>query len=135
MRHLLTHTSGLPSTNFAAMGGGDGALARYVAEVVPQEPLLLPLGRYPSYCNTGFSLAGRVLEVVSGRSYEALIRELLFEPLGMERATFFAAEAILAPTAAGHTVLTERPTSSDPGQSRARPTRPGVPSPRRGTCC
>src|SRR5262249_13093905 len=40
---------------------------------------------------------------------EALIRELIFEPLGMERATYFAEEAILAPTAAGHTVLDGTP--------------------------
>jgi CubicO group peptidase (beta-lactamase class C family) len=109
LRQLLTHTSGLPADNFAAMGGGDAALARYVAEEVPREPLLLPLGRYPSYSNTGLSLAGRVVEVVSGRPYETAIRELLLAPLGMEHATFFAEDAIVAATAAGHTVLDGTP--------------------------
>jgi CubicO group peptidase (beta-lactamase class C family) len=105
LRHLFTHTSGLPADNFVAMGGGDAALARYVAEEVPREPLILPLGLYPSYSNTALSLAGRVLEVAGGHPYEAVIQELLFEPLGMARATFFADEAILVPTAAGHIVL------------------------------
>ena len=109
MRHLLTHTSGLPADDFAAMGGGDDALARYVTERVSRAPLLLPLGRYSSYSNIGFSLAGRVIEVVSGRSYETAIRELLFEPLGIEQATFFAEDAIVAATAAGHTVLDGQP--------------------------
>jgi CubicO group peptidase (beta-lactamase class C family) len=109
MRHLLTHTSGLPADNFAPMGGGDEALAQYVAEEVPREPLILPLGRYPSYSNIALSLAGRVVEVVSERPYEVAIRQLLFEPLGMERATFFAADAIIAATAAGHTVLDTKP--------------------------
>ncbi len=109
LRQLLTHTSGLPADNFAAMGGGDEALARYVAEAVPREPLLLPLGRYPSYSNIGLSLAGRVLEAVSGRPYEIAIRELLFAPLGMARATFFAEDAIVSATAAGHTVLDGTP--------------------------
>jgi CubicO group peptidase (beta-lactamase class C family) len=109
LRHLFTHTSGLPANNFAAMGGGDDALARYVAEEVPREPLILPLGLYPSYSNIGLSLAGRVIEVVGGRPYEVMIRELLFEPLGMLRATFFAADAILAATTAGHVVLDGQP--------------------------
>jgi CubicO group peptidase (beta-lactamase class C family) len=109
LRQLLTHTSGLPADNFAAMGGGDEALARYVAEELPRAPLLLPLGRYPSYSNPGLSLAGRVIEVVSGRPYETAIGELLLTPLGMEQATFFAEDAIVAATAAGHTVLDGTP--------------------------
>jgi CubicO group peptidase (beta-lactamase class C family) len=109
LRHLFTHTSGLPANNFASMGGGDDALARYVAEEVPREPLILPLGLYPSYSSIALSLAGRVVEVVSGRSYEEAIRELLFEPLGMARATYFAEDAILVATAAGHIVLDGQP--------------------------
>jgi CubicO group peptidase (beta-lactamase class C family) len=105
MRHLLTHTSGLPADDFAVMGGGDDALARYVAEVVSRAPFALPVGLYPSYSNVGFSLAGRVLEVASGTPYETTIGDLLFEPLGMAMATFFAEDAIIAATAAGHTVL------------------------------
>src|SRR5918997_6121489 len=55
LQHLLTHTSGLPADDFAAMGGGDDALARYVTERVSRAPLHLPLGRYSSYSNIGFS--------------------------------------------------------------------------------
>src|SRR5262249_46601104 len=69
MRHLLTHTSGLPADNFAPMGGGDDALAQYVAEGVPREPLILPLGRYTSYSNIALWLAGRGIAVVSARPY------------------------------------------------------------------
>jgi CubicO group peptidase (beta-lactamase class C family) len=105
MRQLLSHTSGLPADDFAVMGGGDDALARYVAEVVSRAPLILPVGLYPSYSNVGLSLAGRVIEVVSGSSYESAIGDLLFEPLGMATATFFAEDAITAATAAGHTVV------------------------------
>jgi CubicO group peptidase (beta-lactamase class C family) len=59
----------------------------------------------PSYSNIGFSLAGRVLEVATGQSYEATIGSLLFEPLGMPTATFFADQAIVHAAAAGHTVI------------------------------
>jgi CubicO group peptidase (beta-lactamase class C family) len=123
LRHLFTHTSGLPTNNFAAMGGGDDALARFVAEEVPREPLILPLGLYPSYSNIGLSLAGRVIEVVGGRPYEVMIRELLFEPLGMTRATFFAADAILAATTAGHVVLDGQPYRQRPW-AMSRPSHP-----------
>jgi CubicO group peptidase (beta-lactamase class C family) len=123
LRHLFTHTSGLPTNNFAAMGGGDDALARFVAEEVPREPLILPLGLYPSYSNIGLSLAGRVIEVVGGRPYEVMIRELLFEPLGMSRATFFAEDAILAATTVGHTVLDGQPYVRHPW-AMSRPSRP-----------
>jgi CubicO group peptidase (beta-lactamase class C family) len=114
LRHLLTHTGGLPANDSTPAGGGDGALARYVAERGPIWPLLLPLGQAPSYSNVGFSLAGRVLEAASGRPYAAAIRELLLAPLGMARATLDAEEAILAATAAGHTVLEGRPHVQSP---------------------
>src|SRR5215211_1836240 len=41
--HLLTHASGLPADDWATFGGGDGELARYVAEQDPTWPLRLPL--------------------------------------------------------------------------------------------
>jgi CubicO group peptidase (beta-lactamase class C family) len=107
LQHLLTHTSGLAADHFVAMGGGDDALARYAASL-GNIPFVLPPGEWVSYCNTGFSLAGRVLEVARDQTYEQAIRELLLEPLGMTRATFFADEAILYPTAAGHTLLEDQ---------------------------
>jgi CubicO group peptidase (beta-lactamase class C family) len=104
LRHLLTHTSGLPADDFREMGGGADALARYAASLA-EHPILLPLGFAPSYSNIGFSLAGRVLEVVADRPYETAMRELVFDPLGMDRSFFFAEEAILYPTSAGHGVV------------------------------
>ena len=93
---------------FARFGGGDDALSRYV-DHFDELPLLLPLGFAPSYSNPGTSLEGRVLEAVAGQSYEATIRTELLEPLGMERATFFADEAIRYATAAGHTPVEGKP--------------------------
>jgi CubicO group peptidase (beta-lactamase class C family) len=113
LQHLLTHTSGLPADHFVALGGGDDALARYAASL-DRIPFVLPPGEWASYCNTGFSLAGRVLEVARNQTYEQAIRELLLEPLGMTRATFFADEAILYPTAAGHTLIEDQANLSRP---------------------
>jgi CubicO group peptidase (beta-lactamase class C family) len=107
LQHLLTHTSGLPADHFVAMGGGDDALARFAANL-GDIPFVLPPGEWASYSNIGFSLAGRVLEVARNQTYEQAIHELLLEPLGMTRATFFADQAILYPTAAGHTLIEDQ---------------------------
>jgi CubicO group peptidase (beta-lactamase class C family) len=115
LQHLLTHSSGLPADHFVALGGGDDALARYAASL-DNIPFVLPPGEWASYCNIGFSLAGRVLEVARNQTYEQAIRELLLEPLGMTRATFFADEAILYPAAAGHTLIDDRAYRQRPWQ-------------------
>ena len=83
MRHLLTHTAGWFGDDFTDTGDGDDALARYVAEMADL-PQIAPLGRYFSYNNAAVSLAGRVIEVVTGQTYEAAVSELVLEPLGLD---------------------------------------------------
>lgn len=101
LRHLLTHTSGLEGDHFDDYGMGDDALATAIANyhILPQ---ISPPGELWSYCNTGFSLAGRILEMVTEQPYEIVMRERLFAPLGLERTCFFAHEAITHPIAVGH---------------------------------
>jgi CubicO group peptidase (beta-lactamase class C family) len=53
-------------------------------------------------------LAGRILELKTGRGFEELMRERVFDPLGLETTTYFAAEAIRHPVAVGH--------EGDPGE-------------------
>ena len=108
LRHLLTHTSGLPANLFVALGGGDDALARYVGELASL-PLVLPLGLYPSYSNPALSLAGRVLEVATGLTYEAALQDLVLDPLGMTRSFFFAADVIRYAATVGHLLVDEQP--------------------------
>jgi CubicO group peptidase (beta-lactamase class C family) len=81
IHHLLTHTAGFAGD----MGGGD--------EVpIPREDLIAkvlaaPLETAPGerfeYSNEGYSLAGAIVERVSGQGYEAFLREHLFLPAGM----------------------------------------------------
>jgi len=101
MRHLLTHTSGLEGDYFADFGWGDDALARYVASLQSIRQWTQP-GQLWSYCNSGFNLAGRVIEVLEQKPYEQVVKERIFEPLGMSRSTFFAHEAITFPVSVGH---------------------------------
>lgn len=101
LRHLLTHTSGLEGDRFDDYGYGDDALARYVAGL-REARQIHPPGRYWSYCNSGFSLAGRVIEVVTGQAFEDAMRERLFKPLGLERTFFFVQDVLGYPYASGH---------------------------------
>jgi CubicO group peptidase (beta-lactamase class C family) len=88
LKRLLTHTSGVVGDDFSDPGNGDEALARYVAGMV-ELAQLTPLGETLSYCNSGFCLAGRAIEAVTGKPYEAALNELVLVPLGMRRAFLF----------------------------------------------
>jgi hypothetical protein len=61
-----------------------------------------PLGVTWSYCNSGFSLAGRVIEKLTGGTWDAAMRERLFTPLGLQRTVTLPEEALLHRTAVGH---------------------------------
>jgi CubicO group peptidase (beta-lactamase class C family) len=82
IRHLLSHSSGIDGDNFADTGRGDDALEKYVLTCAPLRQVH-PLGATMSYCNTGFSLLGRVIELVTVEVWDAAIRVRLFEPLGL----------------------------------------------------
>ncbi len=83
---------------------GDEALATVVARMdrLPQEA---PLGEIYSYNNSGFYLAGRVLEILCGDTYEFAIKKLVLDPLGMDHSLFFAQDAITYRVAAGHSAI------------------------------
>lgn len=88
LRMLLSHTSGLP-TALEYNGWRDpSGLEAYVREVLPALPPVAPPGEIYAYSNPGFNLAGYVAEAVTGTPYAELMRQYLFEPLGMGRTTF-----------------------------------------------
>jgi CubicO group peptidase (beta-lactamase class C family) len=113
VRHLVTHTGGWLGDCFADFGSGDDAIERYVAAMAELEQIT-PLGEIWHYSNSSFALLGRLIEVVTGKSYEDATRELLFRPLGMTRSCFSAGEAITHRVAIGHVIVDEKPTVARP---------------------
>lgn len=103
MRHLLIHMGGWTGDFFRETGSGDDCLARYVAEMAGLEQVV-PVGAIWSYNNAGFGLAGRVIEVVTGRPYEVVAQELVLDPLGMDNSFFAPADVISRRFAVGHRV-------------------------------
>jgi len=106
VRHLLTHTGGWDGdwTLTHPIGGrNDDALSQTI-EAMPQAAVLTPPGSLFHYNNAGFSVAGRILEVVRDQPFEDAMNELLFTPIGLEHSVWFADEAIRYRTVAGHTI-------------------------------
>lgn len=101
LRHLLTHTAGLTGDWYCTTGSGEDAVAQAVARLSELEQVMPP-GRHYSYCNPGFVLLGRVIELVTGTPYHVAVRELVLGPAGMSRATFLPVEAMTERFAAGH---------------------------------
>jgi len=97
IRHLLSHTSGLPAVQhqLAAFTGvhglanpdpveDDGTLARWVSGLGEVDVLFLA-GTGISYSNVGFSLAGRICEVVTGSVWDDLMTDRIWGPAGLSR--------------------------------------------------
>ena len=77
LRHLLSHTAGLPAgTDFAPAARYEGYALR------DTEAAWEPGSRY-HYSNTGYKLLGWLLEDVTGLDYASVIRHRVLEPLGM----------------------------------------------------
>lgn len=100
VRHLLCHTSGIDE-NLLFDARDDDCIERFVAGL-PELPQLHPPGLIYSYCNSGIMLAGRLVEVVTRETYDAALRRLLVEPLGLTHTVTSAEEAILHRAAVGH---------------------------------
>ncbi|GAB3157781.1 serine hydrolase [Amycolatopsis stemonae] len=101
LRHLLTHTSGIDGDVFTDTGRGDDCVEKYVG-LLDQAAQTHPLGATLSYCNSGFVLTGRVIEKLTGKTWDAALRERLFTPLGLTRTGTLPEEALLHRAAVGH---------------------------------
>ncbi len=103
LRHLLTHTGGWEGDIFEDTGLGDDALARYVPTMAGLGQIA-PVGAHFSYNNSGFNLLGRIIEAVTGKSYEAALRDLVLEPLGLQHTFIFPADVMTHRFVVGHSV-------------------------------
>jgi CubicO group peptidase (beta-lactamase class C family) len=121
VRHLLTHTAGIPEARHVRdlfhpeagpfegrppilsvpFGAPLPSLAEYYhagLRVVAQP------GTAFAYSNHGFATLGQVVEDVSGLTLERCFRERIFEPLGMEDTDLVRSERIASHLATGYTL-------------------------------
>lgn len=113
IRHLLTHTGGWLGDYFNDFGFGDDAQQKMVDQIA-KLPQWTPLGEVWSYCNTGFNIAGRVIEVLTGQTYEAAAKSLVLDPLDMKLSFFFPHDVMVERFAVGHQVFDHQPRVARP---------------------
>ena len=99
---LFNHTAGWEGDMMDDTGDGDDAVAKYVAKMVKLEQVT-PLGETVSYNNAALSVAGHIIERITGKTYEQSIKELLLEPLGMDQTLFFCNDIMSRRFVVGHT--------------------------------
>lgn len=86
LRHLLSHTSGLPYhafTNAIDHGETLDPLIYHLRDL----NLTGPPGKTYSYQNVAYSVIGKVIESATGKPYDVVMAEKVFKPLGMEQAS------------------------------------------------
>jgi beta-lactamase class C len=86
LRHLLSHTSGLPYHAFTDRID-DGANMDTLIYHLRDLALTGPPGELYSYQNVAFSITSNALEATTGKSYAALMEEEIFAPLRMDEAS------------------------------------------------
>lgn len=95
VRHLLTHTSGIPDYTTDAMDYRrdytEDELAQMAFGLTPEFP---PGSRW-NYSNTGYVLLGIIIHKASGKFYGDVLRDRVFGPLGMRTARVIDEEDII----------------------------------------
>ncbi|MGC2474638.1 MAG: serine hydrolase domain-containing protein [Candidatus Sulfotelmatobacter sp.] len=89
---LLSHTSGMRQMPQGDMKDIHWKMDHTLAEAVAsfaKEPLEFEPGTKWLYSNTGFATLGRIIEVVSGQSYESFIQSRILQPLQMKDTFFY----------------------------------------------
>lgn len=109
---LLNHSAGWDGDFFPDTGEGDDALAQFVARLDQVDQLTTP-GSGFSYNNAAYSLAGRVIESVTGTSYERAVHELLLQPLGLRESFFFRDQVMTRRFVVGHRTQPIAPTRAE----------------------
>jgi CubicO group peptidase (beta-lactamase class C family) len=99
--NLLTHSGGWEG-QIAGPERGEDTLRNFVATTMADVMQVAPPAAAWSYNNAGYSVAGHVIEVVTGTSINRALRDLVFTPLGLSHAGTTAGDFIVNRFAAGH---------------------------------
>jgi CubicO group peptidase (beta-lactamase class C family) len=122
VRHLLYHTSGLPTTAGMeyALSGDDrvDALEQRV-RALRSVQLNRPVGQAYEYSNAGYMILGLLVQQISGQPYEAYMHEQIFAPLEMRQTFTNWTEARAHGAASGHRYWFGVPLAGDLPVNRA----------------
>ena len=99
VRMVMNHSGGFPFElpNFTTMGGWSRRMPlRSVAAIAAATPIKFEPGTKYSYSNVGIDIGATIVEKVTGKRWEAFLKERVLDPLGMKDSTFWPTEKQLA---------------------------------------
>lgn len=106
IHHLLTHTSGIPNytsfPNFFKEQSRNPYTPDEFVEVFAHKKLDFAPGERFSYSNSGYFLLGIIAEKLTGKTYEQLLHDKIFTPVGMHDTGYDNHEDIVKNRAAGY---------------------------------
>jgi CubicO group peptidase (beta-lactamase class C family) len=102
IRHLLTHTSGIPDYDEHTLDYRKDYTDDELARIAFGLPLQFPAGARWNYSDPGYMLLGLLIGKASGQFYGDVLRDRVFAPLGMKTARVISEEDILPHRAAGY---------------------------------
>ncbi len=82
IKHLLSHTSGLPAHTYTNLLDENAALGN-IYDMLKNVGLIAPVGNVYSYQNIAYSLIADIVRSATGKGYTQLMTERIFQPLGM----------------------------------------------------
>ena len=106
VRHLLNHTSGIPS--YTDVGPAFGRRMRLdlspdsLLAIVRTDSLQFEPGSHFYYNNTGYYLLGMIIEKVTGRKYGEYLNETFFTPHGLSSTMYCSVSPIIKRRAQGY---------------------------------
>lgn len=103
VRHLLTHTSGMPDYTDGLDLRKDYTEGELAELAFGQKPAFTPGAKW-SYSNTGYALLGFVARKASGKFYGDILKDEVFAPLGMKTARVISEVDIVPHRAAGYRI-------------------------------
>lgn len=106
---LLDHSSGFIGDATADTGWGDDALARSIPILLANGPQLSEPGTLFNYSNTAVAVAGHLVAVLHGSTFETAVRELILAPLGMDNTGYLVWDIANRPHAIGHVATPDGP--------------------------
>jgi CubicO group peptidase (beta-lactamase class C family) len=105
IRHLLTHTSGIPDYTSGQVDYRKDYNDADLARLAFQLPLEFPPGSRWNYSNTGYVLLGLTVRKVSGSFYGDVLAARVFQPLGMTTARVINEADIIPERAGGYRLM------------------------------
>ena len=106
IHHLLTHTSGIPTYTGLPEWRKVNMMPKTIDEMIGffrDLPLQWTPGEKYAYNNSGYFLLGAVIEKITGKKYEDVLRDQIFAPLGMSDTGYDWSATIIPRRASGYT--------------------------------